>query len=64
MIYDMQAGASSVPHGLIPHLLWNMFTSYSVGNPVEIEQKNRSSLLEKAINVYCIVYYSDKKFKS
>ena len=32
----------------------------TVGNPVEIEQKYRSSLLEKAINVYCIVYYSDK----
>ena len=33
-------------------------------NPVEIEQKNRSSLLEKAINAYCYVYYSNKKFKS
>ena len=36
----------------------------SGGNPVEIEQKNRSSLLEKAINAYCNVYYSNKIFKS
>ena len=33
------------------------------GNPVEIEQNNRNSLLEKAINAYCNVYYSNKFFK-
>ena len=38
--------------------------NYTGGNPVEIEQKNRSSLLEKAINAYCNVYYSYKKIKS
>lgn len=42
----------------------NKFFLYTGGHPGEIEQRNRSSFLEKALHAYCNIYYSNKQFKS